>query len=69
MDEGELTAALAEFTPVWEVLTPREQAKVVALLVERVEFDMEKGTVAVTFRPSGLKSLAQGKKAWKEDAA
>ena len=31
----------------------------VQLLVERVEFDGGAGTVAVTFRPGGIKALAQ----------
>ncbi len=29
------------------------------LLVERIGYDGEKGTVALTFRPTGIKALAQ----------
>jgi site-specific DNA recombinase len=56
--EGELATALRDFTPVWESLSPREQAWVVHLVVERVAYDREKESVAITFRPSGLKTLS-----------
>jgi len=59
VDEHAVAAALAEFDRVWEVLTPREQSQVIQLLVERVEYDGSKGTVTVTFQPTGIKSLNQ----------
>ena len=55
---GELADALAAFEPVWEQLSPKEQQRVVRLLVARVEYDGGGGSVAITFRPSGIKSLA-----------
>jgi site-specific DNA recombinase len=58
VDEGELTAAVSRFEPVWDSLTPAEQARLVHLLVQQVAFDGRKGTLAVTFRPSGIKALA-----------
>ncbi|MDL5053324.1 recombinase family protein [Oscillatoria laete-virens NRMC-F 0139] len=54
-----LTAALRQFDPVWAVLAPRERAKLVELIVERVAYDGANGRIAVTFRPLGLSSLAQ----------
>ncbi len=59
VDERELARAFSLFDPVWDSLSPREQARVIHLLVERVGYDGEKGTVSVTFRPSGIKALAQ----------
>ena len=59
VDERELATALSLFDPVWDSLAPREQARVIRLLVERVAYDGKKGTVAVTFRETGIKSLAQ----------
>jgi site-specific DNA recombinase len=59
VDEGEVTTALAGFGPVWDSLAPREQARLVQLLVERVDYDGDKGTVSVTFRPGGIKELSQ----------
>jgi site-specific DNA recombinase len=56
--EDEAARALSAFDPVWGSLTPREQGRVIDLLVERVDYDGAKGTVAVTFRPSGIKTLA-----------
>ena len=58
VEEREVVQALSLFDPVWESLTPREQARIVRLLVERVDYDGQKGTVAVTFRPTGIKTLA-----------
>jgi site-specific DNA recombinase len=55
---GEVSAALSAFEPVWEQLAPREQARVIQLLVERVAYDGAEGTVSVTFRPGGIKALA-----------
>jgi len=58
VDEHELAAALSLFDPVWDSLAPREQARVVQLLVERVAYDGRDGTISVTFRPTGIKTLA-----------
>ena len=57
VDEREATRSLALFTPVWDSLSPREQVRVMQLLVERVDYDGEKGTVSVTFHPAGIRSL------------
>jgi len=59
VDEREVRAALTAFDPVWQTLSPRERARMVRLLVDRVEYDGKAGTVSVTFRPSGIKTLAQ----------
>ena len=58
VDERELARALSLFDPVWNTLAPREQARVVQLLVERVVYDGKAGKVAITFRPTGIKALA-----------
>lgn len=59
VDEREVAAALSLFDPVWDTLSPREQARIIHLLVERVDYDGKHGTVSVTFRPNGIKTLAQ----------
>jgi len=56
--EQDVARALHEFDPLWESLSPREQARVLHLLIERVDYDGEGGTVSVTFRPSGIRELA-----------
>jgi site-specific DNA recombinase len=58
VSEAEAAAALAGFDPVWAALTPAERARVVGLLVEQVAYDGAGGRVAVTFRPTGIKTLA-----------
>jgi site-specific DNA recombinase len=40
-------------------LTPDEYARIVALVVERVDYDGAKGKVAITFRPAGIRKLAE----------
>lgn len=57
VDEKEAVRALALFDPVWDALSPREQVRVMQLLVERVDYDGSKGTVAVTFHPTGIRAL------------
>ena len=59
VDEKEVARALAAFDPVWETLAPREQTRVIRLLVQRVDYDGEKGTVSVTFHPAGIKMLSR----------
>ncbi len=58
VDDAEAARALSLFSPVWDTLTPHEQARVVGLLVERVVYDGARGSVAVTFHATGIKALA-----------
>lgn len=58
IDEREVGLALSAFEPVWESLAPREQARLVELLVERVDYDGGKKRVSITFHPTGIKALA-----------
>jgi site-specific DNA recombinase len=59
LDEDEAALALSLVDPVWESLTPREQACVVQLLVQQVDYDGAKGQVAIAFHPLGIKTLAE----------
>ena len=59
VNEKEVARALAVFDPLWETLAPREQVRVIRLLVQRVDYDGEKGTVSVTFHPAGIKMLSE----------
>ena len=58
VDEREASEALSAFDPIWGALTPKEQARVITLLVEKVVYDGAAGKVAVTFHPTGIKALA-----------
>ena len=55
---GMLGSALAAFDPLWEALTPREQVRLVQLVVEQVDYDGAAGKVKLTFHPTGIKALA-----------
>jgi site-specific DNA recombinase len=59
VDEKEAVRALALFDPVWDALSPREQVRVMQLLVEQVDYDGAKGTVSITFHPTGIRSLVE----------
>jgi site-specific DNA recombinase len=58
ISEQEVAQTLAAFDPVWETLTPHEQARVVGLLVERVDYDGSQKVVSITFHPTGIQALA-----------
>jgi len=52
--------ALCEFDQLWNVLAPREQVRLLELLIERVQYDGENGRVSITLHPCGLRSLTGG---------
>jgi site-specific DNA recombinase len=58
VDKNDVATALTAFEPVWEMLSPREKARVLGLLVERVDYDGKEGSVAITFRSTGIRDLA-----------
>jgi site-specific DNA recombinase len=53
--EREVTVLLADFATVWNELFPAEQARIVQLLVERV--DVREEAIEVRIRAEGLASL------------
>lgn len=59
LEEDDVAAAFADFNNVWNALSPREKAKVLGLLILRVEFDPSDNSIAITFHSSGIKTLAQ----------
>ena len=59
LDKNDVASAFASFDNVWNVLSPRKQTQVIALLVSRVEYNAEDSTVAVTFHPSAIKALSR----------
>ncbi|MFN7022632.1 MAG: hypothetical protein ACK4WH_15085, partial [Phycisphaerales bacterium] len=57
--KAEVDAALGEFDGVWSSLSPREQARLMRMLVQRVDYDATKGSISITFHPLGLRSIGQ----------
>jgi hypothetical protein len=53
--ESEVRGALLEFEPIWNELFPAEQARIVELLVERV--DLQPDGIDLRLRIEGLTSL------------
>lgn len=58
--EAEVAAAFADFDNVWAALSPREQVRLINLLVHRVEFDAADSSIEISFYPSGINALATG---------
>jgi len=58
--DADVTSALVEFDALWESMAPREQARIAALLIARVEFDATDSSIEITFHAAGLKALAAG---------
>jgi site-specific DNA recombinase len=58
LDEAAAAEALSGLVPAWEAMSPDEQARVVRLLVARVDYDGQHGKASITFQPLGLKTLA-----------
>jgi site-specific DNA recombinase len=54
---AEAQAAFTDFDGLWESLIPREQARLLKLLLATVDYDGDAGTVAVTFRPTSIRTL------------
>jgi len=58
VDAREVAQVCSLFDPVWETLTAREQARILHLLIQHVDYDGENGNVSITFHPTGIKTLA-----------
>ncbi len=59
VDEEELKTVMGLFDPVWDVLYPNEQARIINLLIEKIIYNGEKGTIVINFRPLGIRALAE----------
>lgn len=69
IDEDDVVSALAQFDELWEALTTKEQAQVLELLIERVKYDSDSSTLSITYRPTGIKTLAKQTAANSDNAA
>jgi site-specific DNA recombinase len=58
VDSQEVAQACSLFEPVWDTLAPREQARILHLLIQRVDYDGVNGNISITFHPTGIKTLA-----------
>lgn len=53
----EVDEALQGFDPVWDTLSPREQSRLLSLLIRRIDYDGENGKVTIAFHQTGIKAL------------
>jgi len=58
INQIDLARALSLFDPIWDVLYPPEQERVIRLLIERVDFDGSSGKLGIVLHPVGIKILA-----------
>lgn len=61
IDAADVATAFSDFDAMWQSLTPNEQARMIVLLVDRVDYDAADSTVSVTFHPTGIQTLAEGR--------
>ena len=57
--EQNVRSALDAFGPVWEALWPGERARILGLLVERIDYDGRDERIAVRIRPDGVGAAEQ----------
>ncbi|MCA9183391.1 MAG: recombinase family protein, partial [Planctomycetales bacterium] len=57
ISKTEVDAALDEFDPLWDSLSPREQTRALRLLIKRVDYDGGAGKVAITFHANGIETV------------
>ena len=58
LDRRAASEALSEFEPLWKVMSPNEQRRLIQLLIQEVAYDAENSRVAITFQPTGIALLA-----------
>ena len=58
VDAADLAQTLSLFEPIWDILFPAEQARIIHLLVRQIEYDGKSGKLAISFHPTGIKALA-----------
>jgi len=58
LDGRRAKTALRQFTPVFEALSPDDQARLLQNLLTSVSFDAREGRLTLAFRPSGIAALA-----------
>jgi hypothetical protein len=55
----DLKNAFSLFDSVWEMLFPKEQTRIMQLLTERIDYNADRETLAITFSPTGIMALSK----------
>lgn len=59
VERKDVDAALGDFDRLWELLRPRERVQLLELLIERVEYDRNEGTLEVEYHPTAIAALIE----------
>jgi len=57
VDLAEITQALQRLDPIWEVLYPEEQSRILELLIETVR--VSENNVDIRFRTNGIEKIVE----------
>ena len=57
--EGEIARVLGSFRILFDSMPSTHRARAMELLLEQVTYNREKGSVSISFHPSGIKTLSQ----------
>jgi uncharacterized protein YPO0396 len=57
VDLAEITNALSRLDPIWEVLYPEEQSRILELLIETVR--VSENNVDIRFRTNGIEKIVE----------
>jgi len=56
--EKEVERAFSLFGEIWDVLHPKEQSRITHLVLDRVDYGGQEGSISISFDPSGIRVLA-----------
>ena len=59
VDAREIAAKLTNFDTVWSAMNGAERRELIGAVVERVEFDAERGSVRLAFHDLGIRALSE----------
>lgn len=59
IERKDVDAALGDFDRLWELLRPRERVQLLELLIERVQYDSNEGTLEVEYHPTAIAALIE----------
>ena len=59
VDSREIAAKLSNFETVWSAMNGAERRELIGAVVERVEFDAERGSVRLAFHDLGIRALSE----------
>jgi len=57
ISQTDLVSALSLFDPIWELLYPPERARIIQILIERIDYNGRAGKLVIEFAPTGIKAL------------